>query len=463
MSQTPLDWKNPPDNENLVDVIEKELEFEPFDFTETKIGDVPVFTKHLPYAPCIHIRIGFRYGAMHDEAGKEGVAHFLEHMLFDGSSMFENEKDTQEFGKVVMLDTFNAHTSLFELFITGKCLPHNFDLALEGIFSMVISPKLTKESYEHEKKVITQEAWGVFLNQKRIEYIKKERTNNMSDLPDRLRLASALGWPETISEITHDDIKNAHKKYFVRENMEVFIAGNIAALGDHSALEKKLEKFLTQVPSGEKAQLPYIPASISTPKVLRFDHTYSDVGLSERQQASISLASFLPRLNKEAGRPNTPEENQKAAVIELAGDLLTDLAYRKLRLENSWCYGAGASAEPHVDYVHISIGGTINFNHIDEAIDILWSIIEDMKNGEFREDFEKTKKISVENTLARERTTERIIESTADVMRMDNMIITLKETLLDIAKVRFEDVQKLIAESFNKEKVFIEIVRPTSV
>ncbi len=461
-AHSPQDWKQPPNNENLVEVIENELEFEPFDFTETNIESVPVFTKHLPYAPCIHIRIGFRYGAMHDEVGREGVAHFLEHMLFDGSSMFENEKETQEFGKVVMLDTFNAHTSPFELFVTGKCLPHNFDLALEGIFSMIIAPKLTKESYEHEMKVITQEAWGVFLNQKRIEYIKKERANNMSDLPDRLRLASSLGWPETIAKITHDDIKEAHKKYFVKENMEIYLAGNIASIGDTTTLENKLKTFIEQVPSGEKAKLPYIPATLSAPKVARFDHTYTDVGLSERQQASISLSSYLPRLNKKAGMPNTEEENERAAASELAGDLLADLVYRKLRLENSWCYGAGASSEPHVDYVHFSMGGTINFNHIEEAIEILWGIIKDIENGHFQEDFDKTKKLSVENTLARERTTERIIESTADVMRIDNAIITLKKTLLDITKVTFQDVQRVIAESFAKERVFIEIVRPTA-
>lgn len=462
-----VDWKTTPDNEDLKDIIDAELDFEPFDFTETEISGVKTYIKHLPYAPCIHMRIGFRYGAMHDEKGREGIAHFLEHMLFDGSSLFKDEKETQEFGKVIMLDTFNAHTSLFELFITGKCLPHNFDTALDGIFSMIISPKLTEASFEHEKKVITQEAWGVFLNQKRIDYIKKERENSMSDLPDRKRIASALGWPETIEQITHEDIKNAHKKYFVKENMEMYFAGNIEAVAsqngqsDMNLFLSKLDQYLSKIPNGEAALLPYIPSQISSPKINKFDHTYTEIGLTDRQQASISISSNMARVDKESGQKNTVEENKLSAITELAENLIADIVYRKLRLENSWCYGAGASVQPHADFINFSIGGTINFNHVDEAIGIIWNIIKDIENGEYRADFAKTKRLAVENTLARERTTDRILDTACESIRINNEISTLKSTLLDIADVTYEEVQDVIAKYFSEERVFTEIVRPS--
>ncbi len=473
-----VDWKTTPDNEDLKYIIEAELDFEPFDFTETEISGVKTYIKHLPYAPCIHMRIGFRYGAMHDEKGREGIAHFLEHMLFDGSSLFNDEKETQEFGKVIMLDTFNAHTSLFELFITGKCLPHNFDTALDGIFSMIISPKLTEASFEHEKKVITQEAWGVFLNQKRIDYIKKERENSMSDLPDRKRIASALGWPETIEQITHEDIKNAHKKYFVKENMEMYFAGNIEAVSgatgqdgvtgqdganDMNLFLSKLDQYLSKIVNGEAAPLPYIPSQISAPKINKFDHTYTEIGLTDRQQASISISSNMARVDKKSGEKNTVEENKLSAITELAENLIADIVYRKLRLENSWCYGAGASVQPHADFINFSIGGTINFNHVDEAIGIIWNIIKDIENGEYRADFAKTKRLAVENTLARERTTDRILDTACESIRIDNEIFTLKSTLLNIADVTYEEVQKVIAKYFSEERVFTEIVRPSII
>ncbi len=456
------DWKNLASDTDLKALIDQELQFEPFAFEKQEIADVPVYTRHLPFAPCIHIRIGFRYGAIHDEMGKEGTAHFLEHMIFDGSSMFADEKETQEFGKTIMLDSLNAHTGLFELFVLGKCLPHHFETALAGVFSMILEPKLTEKSFEHEKKVITQEAWGVFLNEKRIAYVKKERANIFADLPDRLRIASALGWPETVLALTHDDIKDAHKKYFVKENMEVFIAGNLESLTltGGTGLHDALSAFLKKMPSGEAAKHPLIPDTISPPKISVFDHTYEEIGLSPRQQANISISSHIPRIGKIAGAINSEEENKFFAAQSLAGDLVADLIYRKLRLENSWCYGAGASAYPSSDVLEFSIGTSIDFNHIDDAIDILWNIVEDIKKGEYRSDFEKTKRLAIDNRISRERNTDDILYDVINDVRIDGEVCLLKNNLHQIAEVEFEDVQNVIAEYFKKERVFTEIVRP---
>jgi predicted Zn-dependent peptidase len=447
---------------SLQNLIETELRFEPFAFEEFAVSGIPVYAKHFSFAPCIHMRIGFRYGAVHDEPGKEGTAHFLEHMIFDGSSMFADEKATQEFGKTVLLDSLNAFTGLFELFVTGECLPHNFEKALAGIFSMICEPKLTEKMWAHEQKVITQEAWGRFLNEKRIAYIKKERANTIYDIPHRLRIASALGWPETIMQITHEDIINSHRKYFVKENMEIFIAGNIEAIGGIEKLKTIVDEFLIKIPSGEKALVPEIPHHIGGPKVQRFDHQYEETGMSPRQQASISLSTTIPRLHKKADAPNDPREDAHLAALSIASDLLADLVFRKLRLENSWCYGAGAGSSICLDYLSFNMGGSIDFHHIDEAIAIMWSIVDEIKKGDvgIRSDFENTKRLAIDNTIARERTTSNIIESVVDSVKLHGKIATLKDQLLAIADVTFEDVQKVVEVYMDKEKVFTEIIRP---
>lgn len=452
-------------------MIEKELRFEPFAFETFELQGIPVRVKNLSFAPCIHMEIGFHYGAIHDEPGKEGTAHFLEHMIFDGSSMFADEKETQEFGKTVMLDTLNAYTGMFELFVTGKTLPHNLDLALKGIFSMIIEPKLTHKSWDHEQKVITQEAWGKFLNEKRIAYIKKERENTMYDIPDRLRTASALGWPETIMQITHEDIIKAHKQYFVKENMELYIAGNIDAVGGLDALKHKLDEFLIKMPSGNgssedsdmkggKAKDPFVPKHIGNPKKPLFDHTYEEVGLSSRQQSSLSLSTTIPRMD--AGCEHTDEHDAHLAALDLTSKLLADLVFRKLRLENSWCYGAGAGACITTDYLGFNMGGSIDPAHVDEAVDILWKIVDEVNKGEkeIRADFEKTKQLAIDNLMARELTTRTILEEAVENVKLNGAIMPLKKWLLFLADVEFENVQNAVQTYLAKDKVFTEIVRP---
>ena len=205
----------------LKQLIDKEFVFEPYDFEQTEIDGIPLYTKHFSFAPCIHIRIRFNYGAIHDEPGKEGIAHFLEHMLFKGNNLYPTEQLIDDFGKDILLNTHNAHTGLFELVIKGKCLPHNFEKAIEGLFSQIHSSFLTQESYEQEMKVIVQEAWRKVLNQKFINHIKHTRKIRLANVPDRIRFFSALGWPDTITNITHEDIVKASKKFLVKENMEI--------------------------------------------------------------------------------------------------------------------------------------------------------------------------------------------------------------------------------------------------
>lgn len=451
-------WKNP-EIKDLQAIIDQGLKSEPYDFKIHDICGVPVRLKHFDFSTCIHMRIGFRYGAIHDEKGKEGTAHFLEHMLFDGSNIFEDEKETQEFGKTILLDTLNAYTGLFELFVTGKTLPHYFDTALTGMFSMIVHPLLTEKSWAHEQKVITQEAWGRFLNEKRVAYLKKEKANTMYDLPDRLRTGSALGWPETVLAITHEDLVKAHKKYFVKENMEIFIAGDLESIGGVQAVLNTLQTFIEQTPSGEVARDPYIPSEIGAPKELTFDHTYEQAGFTHRQQTSLSLSSMLPRLPKEDHKMSASERAHLAALT-LAGDLIGDLVFRKLRLENSWCYGAGASVNITPDYLGFNIGSSMDKNHVDKAITIIWKIVDDLASGEFENDFTKTKILAIDNTLARERTTSSILDSVVESIKINGAIVPLRQYLEDISKVSFDDVRKVVADYMKKDIVFTEILRP---
>lgn len=447
-------WKNPT-KADISSIIKTGVTNEPYEFNQYEIDGVRIYTKQLDFSPCIHARIGFKFGAVHDEPGREGTAHFLEHMLFDGSDMFLDEKETQDFSKTIMLDTLNAYTGLFELFVTGKSLPHNFETALAGIFSIITNPKLTEKSWQHEQKVITQEAWGRLLNEKRIAYLKKEKENMFYDLPDRVRSASVLGWPETIIAITHEDLVKTHKKYFVKENMEIYLAGNLfGACKDEQDLKNLLHSFIQKIPNGEKSKEPYVPASIGAPRVNTFEHTYEEVGLSTRQQTSISIDSAKPRLG------NRENEKSHIAALSVASELLSELAFRRLRLENSWCYGAHASSHVSPDYIGFNVSSSVDEAHTDEAISIIWGIVSDFEKGQFKEDFEKTKYLVIENTVARERTTSGIVDVAVEGIKNNNEILLLKDFLLYISKVTYEDIQNIISTYLDKNIVFTEIIKP---
>lgn len=445
----------------LKEMIKNEYTFEPYDFETGEIMGIPLHTKHFSFAPCVHIRIVFRYGAMHDEIGKEGVAHFLEHMLFKGNYIYEDEKAIKNFNKDILLNTHNAHTGLFELVIKGSCLPHNFEKAIEGIFAMVHSSKHTHEAYEQEKKVITQEAWRRYLNEKQIAYLKKYRAIKYQSFPDRLRICSPLGWPDTIEKITQEDIVQAYKKYFVRENIEIILGGNLNTLGSLDDIKKTLEKEIIKIPKGEKAILPLVLENIETPTQHIFDNTYTDIGLTEKNQTNLSIVYPLPRHHKKTGEPITDYENKDIATGLIAARLIGDIVYEKLRIENSWCYSAGSSAQLSPDYYEFEIKAQLNIEHVDEAIEIILQILEDIKNGHYEEKFNQRKRLMIESTIASENQTVFIVNDIIDDLIKNNTIVKERDILIYLEGVLFSDVKNMIAEKLTSERRLVETIRPS--
>lgn len=445
---------------NLQEKIDKTITNDPHDFSKTTVSNIPVFYKQFDIAPCIHIRIVFKYGAKHDPVGKEGVAHFLEHMLFRGTNLFETEKDVENFKKNITLGTLNAHTGIFELVLKAKCLPYNLEKTLEGLMSMVTSPTLRENDFTEEKKIILDEAWRRFKNEKQIAYTKKLRASRLSNLPDRQRIVSALGWPDTIEKITHQDVLDAYKKNLVRENISFFFAGNLELVGGIEPIKTKLESHIASIPNGERAAAPHIPGSITPPTVAVFDNTYTDIGLSDKKQTSIDLAYTFPRIAKQQDDIASPEEELLIAALAITSRLTGDIVYEKLRIDNSWCYSAGSSFGVEPEYLRLDIKAELRPDHADEAIQICKNILQEIRDGKHKERFDQVKTLVIESTLAGERLTYDTISSVVDDYIHENQILTEKKALTVYNTVRFEDVQNFIKEYITPERLQLEILRP---
>src|ERR1035437_1176170 len=123
--------------------------FDPFDFKKKKIAGVNVYYKNLPWAPCIHIYFTLSAGAFSDPIGKEGVAHFLEHLLGNGSPMAKDKKAVKEFNRIYMLNSRNAYTSHYQTVCHGRCLPEHFDKVFNFLYDNTFNPFIRVEDVEH--------------------------------------------------------------------------------------------------------------------------------------------------------------------------------------------------------------------------------------------------------------------------------------------------------------------------
>ena len=233
------------------------IAFDPYDYKKQTYKGVNIYTRPLPWANCTFFKWVINHGAQDDKVGADGTAHFLEHIVFDGNDLHEDKKSIDLFSKEHLLDSLNAHTRFTDTCYVCKFLPQKVAPALEGMYHIIFKPLMREADIEHERKVITQEGWGYLLNEKYIAYLKKWSKNLYSDIPEKSRMFSPLGWIETVATISKKDLISAHKNY-TKENSTIILAGVV-----NDSIIKEVKKIIDLVPSGKKIPPFKIPSKIS--------------------------------------------------------------------------------------------------------------------------------------------------------------------------------------------------------
>ena len=157
------------------------------------------------------------YGAIHTDftlEGKEyhspaGVAHYLEHKLFD---MPGGRDVSAEFASLGAMT--NAFTS-YDLTAYYFSCTENFSDCLKLLLEFVSTPYFTEESVEKERGIIDQE---IGMNQDAPDSVIFE--NLMLSLYDQhpIRIP-ILGTSETIREITAETLHTCHRAFYTPGNM----------------------------------------------------------------------------------------------------------------------------------------------------------------------------------------------------------------------------------------------------
>lgn len=165
------------------------------------------------------------YGAIHTEftlEGKsyrtpDGVAHYLEHKLFD---MPGGRDVSAEFAAMGAMT--NAFTSYDMTAYYFSCT-ENFEGCLKLLLEFVSTPYFTEESVEKERGIIDQE---IGMNQDAPDSVIFENlmVSMYENHPIRVPI---LGTSETIRQITPEVLHTCHRAFYTPGNMLLCVIGDV--------------------------------------------------------------------------------------------------------------------------------------------------------------------------------------------------------------------------------------------
>ena len=121
----------------------------------TLANGVHCVAAEMPDAPLMCLDLWCRAGSASEDPGEEGMAHFLEHMVFKGSERL----GAGEFDRAIeaLGGSSNAATGFDDVHFHVLIPPDQASGALELLLDLVLNPALAEETFNLERDVVLEE------------------------------------------------------------------------------------------------------------------------------------------------------------------------------------------------------------------------------------------------------------------------------------------------------------------
>lgn len=185
-----------------------------------------VVLKHRQHAHNVAIRLVVDVGHRHFPCKKRETAHFLEHLLFTGTSKHtETELDRliEDHG-----GTWNAVTSQSTTEYQIDIFDENLALAINTLFEIITDSLLTPEKIGHTREIIHKELGGQTSALRRWLYKRGIGKSAAAKSQELLLPGTGVVCPEldTPEGITVADIEQAYQRYYTPNRMTLIVVGH---------------------------------------------------------------------------------------------------------------------------------------------------------------------------------------------------------------------------------------------
>lgn len=201
----------------------------------------------VPESKSVAIYLSVRAGPRYEEEKNSGLAHFLEHMLFEGTNRFTDARGLANYIESVG-GRSGAWTDKEYVTYYVKVLPEYVEKATDYLSDIIFNSRLDEKNIEKEKGIVTEE-------------MKRKIDNPEAETLDSWMMwawgknqslgRSTLGELQTINKLSKKKILNYLKKFYFPSNMAIVVVGNFS--------EEKAKKYLRKYfNKGENNKLPEI-------------------------------------------------------------------------------------------------------------------------------------------------------------------------------------------------------------
>ena len=294
--------------------------------THTLKNGLRVVLAPSPAADSVTVMVMSGTGARYERKEENGMAHFLEHMVFKGT---KKRKSPQIIAEAIdaVGGTFNAFTAKDHTAYYAKVGKAHFDVAFDIVSDIFLNPTFPKKELEKERGTIIEEInmyedmpiYGIHFE------------SDVTIFGDGHAMGhTVLGPKENIRSFTRKQFTDYFTRHYVAENSAVCIAGNFS----ERAVLAKVRKAFGAMRTGDVTMPePYTHAQ-NAPRV-RIKHKKTD-------QTHFALAL-----------PSVPLNHKDEIVAEVLAAVLgggtSSRLFSEIRERRGLAYYVRAENDPYTD------------------------------------------------------------------------------------------------------------------
>jgi len=394
---------------------------------------VRVITEQMPHVRSISVGIWIGTGSRRENSEQNGISHFIEHMLFKGTTNRSAEDIARSVDSVGgNLDAFTAKELVC---FNTKVLDQHLPLAFDVIADLVLNPLFRDEDIDKEKGVILEE---IKMEADSPDYLVHEifSSNFWRDHPLGKPI---LGTRETVRRFDSQMIRDYYKAVYAPSNLLITAAGNLS----HGALVKLAGQHFASLSPNGTAPPDMAPA------------THARIALRNKKS--------LEQVHLCLGVPSYPlphAERFTCYVLNtLLGGGMSSRLFQNIRERQGLAYAVFSELSPYRDTGCLSIYAGTSIESAGKVVESITREFQQLKqDGVSAEELRRAKDhLKGSLMLSLESTSSRMSNLARQEMYFGRFF-TLDELVESIEQVSGSDVQRIAQTFFDPKQIALTVL-----
>jgi predicted Zn-dependent peptidase len=396
-----------------------------------------VVTETMNHVRSVSIGVWVRNGSRREAIEQNGLAHFMEHMVFKGTERRSAEAIASEMDSVGgMLDAF---TSKEQICFNAKVLDENLSIAFDVIADLVLRPRFDSEDVAKERQVVLEE---IKMDLDNPEYLLHEIFTR-GFWPEHPLGRPILGTPETVKQFSREALQTRFREWFAPDHLVITAAGNVT----HQQVMDLVQREFGALRSNDVLENHTPPRTDAPLHVER-----------KKELEQVHLCVGVPSL------PIAHERRFGIAVMNnMLGGGMSSRLFQNIREKRGLAYAVFSEITPYSDAGMLTVYAGTAKETVGQVLDLTIAEFRSMKESPVMEEELRRAKNHLKGSLMLS------LESTSS--RMSNLarqelyfgkFYSLDEILASIEAVTREDVQSLAREFFRPDQISATVLGPVN-